>query len=206
MSRDYAPAPAITRARVGTPPLISLLALEAALTAFDGLSVEQVRARSLSLTGFFLECLDALGLDLPVATPREDERRGSQVSVRHPEAYAVVQALIARGVVGDFREPDIVRLGFAPLYLSHTDCLRAAEHLRPCSREGVRAARVPDPGHRHLTVAPESARAARNSSAYCRCRFSRASLAQRRLIRSRLTVTSTRPVCADSRVRSLLAK
>ena len=88
-----------------------------------------MRERSLSLTGFFLECLEGLGIDLPVATPREDARRGSQVSLRHPEAYAVVQALIARGVIGDFREPDIIRLGFAPLYLSHGDVLAAAEHL-----------------------------------------------------------------------------
>ena len=129
MSGEYTPAPTITRARVGTAPLISLLALEGALKAFDGLSVEQVRERSLSLTGFFLECLEGLGIDLPVATPREDARRGSQVSLRHPQAYAVVQALIARGVIGDFREPDIIRLGFAPLYLSHGDVLAAAEHL-----------------------------------------------------------------------------
>jgi kynureninase len=129
MSREYSPAPTITRARVGTAPMLSVLALEGALTAYDGLSVGQVRARSLSLTGFFLECLDVLGIDLPVATPREDARRGSQVSLRHPDAYAVVQALIARGVIGDFREPDIVRLGFAPLYLSHADVLAAAQHL-----------------------------------------------------------------------------
>lgn len=129
MSPEHTPADGITRARVGTPPVLGIAALEGALTAYDGLDVADVRRRSLSLTGFFLEALDALGVDLPVATPREDERRGSQVSLRHPEAYAVVQALIARGVIGDFREPDIARLGFAPLYLAHDDALAAAVHL-----------------------------------------------------------------------------
>ncbi|MBI4939936.1 MAG: kynureninase [Actinobacteria bacterium] len=157
---EYAPAPGVTRMRVGTPPLISLLALESALEAFDGLSPEQVRTKSLSLTGFFVECLDALGLlddgpddaargaaepGLRLVTPREPDRRGSQVALAHPDAYAVVQALIARGVVGDFRTPDVVRLGFAPLYLSHADVLAAAlalrdvlavgEHRRPEFRE-----------------------------------------------------------------------
>lgn len=130
MAPDYVPAPGIARGRVGTSPVIGVAALDAALGAYDGVSVAEARERSLSLTGFFLECLDALAPELAVATPREDGRRGSQVSVRHPEAYGVVQALIARGVVGDFREPDIVRLGFAPLYLTHADVLRAAEHLR----------------------------------------------------------------------------
>ncbi|GAB3049784.1 kynureninase [Intrasporangium mesophilum] len=130
MSPDYAPAPGITRARVGTPPLLSMLALETALTAYDGLSPADVRAVSLSVTGTFIAALDELGVDLPLATPREDARRGSQVSLRHPQAFAVVQALIARGVIGDFREPDIIRLGFAPLYVTHVDAVRAAEHVR----------------------------------------------------------------------------
>ena len=120
---------------MGTAPLLSLLGLEAALTAYDGLSMADVRAHSQSLTGFFLDCLDGLGLDLPVVTPRDPERRGSQVSLRHPEAYAVVQALIARGVIGDFREPDVVRLGFAPLYLSHADVLASARHLLEVLRD-----------------------------------------------------------------------
>jgi len=128
MSPDHIAADGITRARVGTPPVLGIAALEGALTAYDGLQVVDVRRRSLSLTGFFVECLDVLGVDLPVLTPRT-EARGSQVSLRHPDAYAVVQALIARGVIGDFRESDIVRLGFAPLYLSHEDALGAAVHL-----------------------------------------------------------------------------
>ena len=130
MSPDYAPAPGISRARVGTPPLLSVLALEAALAAYDGLSMADLRAVSLSVTRTFIDALHELGLDLPLATPRDDDRRGSQVSLRHPQAFAVVQALIARGVIGDFREPDIIRLGFAPLYITHADAVRAAEHVK----------------------------------------------------------------------------
>ena len=130
MAPDYVPANGIARGRVGTPPVLSLLALEAALTAFDGVAISQMRARSVSLTSFFVECLDALVPEARLASPREAGRRGSQVSLCHPDAYGVVQALIARGVVGDFREPDVVRLGFAPLYVTHADALAAVEALR----------------------------------------------------------------------------
>ncbi|GAB3588994.1 kynureninase [Angustibacter peucedani] len=129
MEGSFTPASGIERARVGTPPLISVLALEEALRAYDGLDLADVRAKSVSLTGFFVECLRELVPDAVVATPLDDSRRGSQVALRHEHAYGVVQALIARGVVGDFREPDVVRLGFAPLYLSHADVLTAATHL-----------------------------------------------------------------------------
>jgi len=117
--------------RCGTPPMLSLLALEAALTAFDGLSMADVRARSLSLTSLFLtlatEVLVPLGFS--VLTPPREAERGSQVSLVHPVAYGVVQALIERGVIGDYRESDVVRLGFSPLYLRHVDVVDAVGHI-----------------------------------------------------------------------------
>lgn len=135
MSADFAPAPGISRGRVGTAPMLSLLALDAALDCFEGLDLAVIRERSLSLTSLFLDALDAFGLELPVLTPREPGRRGSQVALSHPQAYAVVRALMARGVIGDFREPDILRLGFAPLYLSHFDVLAAARQLSDVLRD-----------------------------------------------------------------------
>ncbi len=131
MEGSYAPAPGIDQMRCGTPPMVSLLTLEAALTAFDGLDLDAVRAKSLSLTGLFLSLAeDALApLGFTSVTPAADADRGSQVSLRHERAYAVVQALIARGVVGDFRRPDVVRLGFAPLYLRHADVVAAVESI-----------------------------------------------------------------------------
>ena len=151
MGPDFQPAPGIERARVGTPPLLSLLAAEAALAAYDGLDLVDVRATSISLTGFFIECVDALLPDVEVVTPRAAERRGSQVSLRHPSAYGVVQALIARGVVGDYREPDIVRLGFAPLYVTHADCLAAVVQLAAVLETGrSRRPTLPHPGRRDL--------------------------------------------------------
>jgi kynureninase len=95
---------------------------------FDGVALADVRAKSLALTDMLLEFAGWLGIESP--TPREPARRGSQVALRLPGAYEVTQALIARGVIGDFRAPDLLRLGCAPLYLRYVDVWDALEVLR----------------------------------------------------------------------------
>jgi kynureninase len=136
-TEEYQPAAGISRARIGTPPMLSLLALEAALTVFADVDLAGVRAKSLSVTGFFLDCADALLPGFEVVTPREPGRRGSQVSLRHPEAYALVQALAARNVIGDMRAPDLLRFGVNALYVTHRDVLRAVVSLREVIAEGA---------------------------------------------------------------------
>jgi kynureninase len=132
MEGTFTPADGVARARIGCPPMLSLLALEAALGAFDGVDLAELRAASLSLTGFFIECCDALPAErgFEVATPREPERRGSQVAVRHRDAARLVPELARESVVCDKREPDLLRFGFNALYNTHADALAAAETLR----------------------------------------------------------------------------
>ncbi|HLE83302.1 MAG TPA: kynureninase [Thermoanaerobaculia bacterium] len=129
---DYRPAPGIERFQCGTPPILALAALDAALELFAAVDLAEVRAKSLALGDRFLALVDqeCADLGLEVACPRDGSRRGSQVALRHREGYAIVQALAARGVVGDFRAPDVLRFGLAPLYLRYADLWDAARHLR----------------------------------------------------------------------------
>ncbi|MEU1216514.1 kynureninase [Streptomyces sp. NPDC005791] len=134
MTPGYSPADGSVRGRVGTPDILSMLALEAALDVWDGVSVDAVRAKSLELTDFFLECVAAYVPEGRVAsvTPSAHAERGSQVSLRCQDAAVtepVMRALIERGVVGDLRRPDVLRFGFTPLYVGFADAERAARIL-----------------------------------------------------------------------------
>lgn len=126
---DYRPATGIDALRVGTPPILSMSALDAALDAFACVDMAAVKRKADALFELFVTEIEARAPELEILTPRDASRRGSQINLRHPEAYAVVQALIGRGVIGDFRQPDIIRLGFTPLYLRYEDVYRAAEIL-----------------------------------------------------------------------------
>ena len=128
---EYRPAASIDRFAVGTPSIVALSALEVGVDTVLSAGIDALRLKSIALTDLFIEVVEqrcaALGLSL--ASPRSSSLRGSQVCFSHPHAYAVVQALIQRGVIGDFRAPDIVRFGFAPLYVSYADVWDAAEAL-----------------------------------------------------------------------------
>ncbi len=129
--RGYAPDPGIRKFLCGTQPILSLRAAEAGLALAAEADLAAVRAKSEALTSRFAELAEVVGAPhgLALASPRDATERGSQVSLTHPQGYAIVQALIARGVIGDFRAPDILRFGFAPLYLRHEDVVAAARAL-----------------------------------------------------------------------------
>lgn len=118
---DYRPAPGIDRMRVGTPPVLQLSALEAALDIWDTVDLEDLRTASLALTDRFIAGVEANCPTLRLVTPRDHAMRGSQVSFAHPEGYAIMQALIGAGVIGDFRAPDILRFGVTPLYVGEAE-------------------------------------------------------------------------------------
>ena len=126
---DYRPGPGIDRMRVGTPPVLQMAALDAALDIWDQVDMDALRIQSVALCERFIEGVEAACPDLTLASPREASMRGSQVSFRFEHGYAAMQALIARGVIGDFRAPDIMRFGFTPLYIDEADVDRAVEIL-----------------------------------------------------------------------------
>lgn len=129
---EYRPAAGVDRFLCGTPPILSLAALDAALEAWEGIDLGAVRRWAESLGDFFVGAADVelsrWGVD--VLSPRAAARRGAQVSLRHAQAAALVAALARRGIVGDFRPPDVLRFGLHPLYLRHVDVWEAVVALR----------------------------------------------------------------------------
>jgi kynureninase len=127
-SDDYSPATGITRFLTGTPSILSLAALDCGLDTFAGVSTRDLEAKARKLSQLFIDEVEArCGDEVRLISPRNPAQRASHVSFAHPQGYAVMQAVIARGVIGDFRAPDVMRFGFAPLYNSFEDVLRAAE-------------------------------------------------------------------------------
>jgi kynureninase len=129
---DYVPGNGMDKMLVGTAPQLGLIALEAALTAFDGVDMQVLRKKSQGLTQLFIDLVDQelAPFGFGLACPRDASQRGSQVSLTHAEGYAIVQALIAKGVIGDFRSPNILRFGFASLYVSYRNVWDAIALLK----------------------------------------------------------------------------
>ncbi len=128
----YRPAPGIRRQLCGTPTVLSLAALDAALEVYADVDMKAVRDKAVRLGDLFLDFIEqrCAGQGLEVACPRDGRSRGSQVALRHDEGYAIMQALIARGVIGDFRAPDVLRFGITPLYQRYTDMWDAVDILK----------------------------------------------------------------------------
>jgi kynureninase len=126
---DYRAGSGIERMRVGTPPVIAMAALDAALDVWEGVSMSDVRKVSIMLADLFIREVEARCPELTLASPRDGNKRGSQVSFRHANGYAIMQALIARGVIGDFRAPDAIRFGFTPLYIGEAEVRAAVDAI-----------------------------------------------------------------------------
>lgn len=132
MAPDFTPADGIARALCGTQPIVALALVECGLDVHHQASMAAIRTKSLALTDLFIDLVEqrCAAHPLELVTPRAHANRGSHVSFTHPHGYAVMQALIARGVIGDYREPAIMRFGFTPLYTSYADVWDAVEILR----------------------------------------------------------------------------
>ena len=134
----YEPAPGAERFLDGSPPVLSMAALETAMEIFDGVDIAALDARAGELTGLFIDLVDEhLGSEVEIVTPRDPAERGAQVAIRHEGADAITQALIAHGVIGDHRPPDLVRFGFAPLYVTRLEVVEAVEHLTALLTSGA---------------------------------------------------------------------
>ena len=129
---SYAPAPGIRRFQAGTPPILSLKALKEGTSIAAEAPLDQVRAKARSLTTTFLDLVEdqLAGHGFTLASPRDADQRGAQIALAHEDGYAITQALIAHDVIPDFRQPDIIRFGFAPLYVRHADVHEAVRRLR----------------------------------------------------------------------------
>jgi kynureninase len=136
---DYRPAPGIARAIVGTPPILSLTALEVGVDLMSEAPMEAIRAKSLRLADIFVTLMEehCARHGFRLLTPREPERRGSQVAFAHPDGAAIMRALIDHGVIGDFRAPDVLRFGLAPLYIRYVDLWDAVSVVDGVMRQGV---------------------------------------------------------------------
>jgi kynureninase len=130
---SYRPAEGVARTVIGTPPVLSMAALEVGVDLMLEAPMAALRAKSLDLAEVFLRLM----ADEPGFTALTPKRRGSQVAFSHPQGYAIMQALIARGVIGDFRAPDILRFGLAPLYVRYVDVWDAVAALRDVMRTGA---------------------------------------------------------------------
>ncbi len=128
-SLHYQPGKAIERMRVGTPSVLQMSVLEAALDIWDDVSIDEVRDQSIELSELFIQLVESRCSELTLISPRDPQQRGSQVSFAFDEGYAAIQALITDGVVGDFRAPNVMRFGFTPLYLDKDDVRLAADKL-----------------------------------------------------------------------------
>ncbi|HEX3666618.1 MAG TPA: kynureninase [Rhizomicrobium sp.] len=137
LSDEYRPAQGMLRTLCGTPSVLAMTALAEGVATFDGIAMRDVHAKSKALGNLFLALVDSRCAEtgFEIACPRDPAQRGSQVSLRHPQGYAIMQALIAQGVIGDFRAPDILRFGFAPLYTRYADIWTAVDLLSAIMRD-----------------------------------------------------------------------